>query len=129
MTKRLLSISDQIYESLLQRILEGGLPPGTRLVETKLAEQFRSSRLPIREALQRLAGERLVEIEPRRGTLVARLDPDRTSEIIDIIGVLRALAASKAAEKATVADLERMRAGLEKVKEAKIGRASWRERV
>jgi ABC-type nitrate/sulfonate/bicarbonate transport system permease component len=52
--------SERVYRRLREMILDGELPPQTRLVETQLAEQFEVSRTPVREALKRLAAEQLV---------------------------------------------------------------------
>ncbi|MGR3552976.1 GntR family transcriptional regulator [Paracoccus sp. (in: a-proteobacteria)] len=55
------SAADDISERLEAEIVEGVLPPGTRLEEPALAERFGVSRTPVREALQRLSGTGLVE--------------------------------------------------------------------
>lgn len=76
------------------------------------------SRLPVREALQRLAFDGLVEQIPRRGSFIAQLNADKAANVLDIIGALLALAARSAASTATASDLARMRSQLEAVKDA-----------
>jgi len=64
----------QLHARLRQRIVHGELPPGTRLSEQEIADQYALSRQPVREAFIRLAGEGLLEVRPQRGTFVTRID-------------------------------------------------------
>lgn len=119
----LLSISDQVYRVLMDKILGGELPPGTRLLEAKLSEEFNTSRLPIREALQRLVSDGLVDTAPRRGAAVANLDARKAVEVIDALNALLVLAARQAAQKVSDADLTEMEESLNEVrKEVASGR-------
>lgn len=63
-----------VVERLRGAIVVGDLPPGSRLRTADLAERFGVSATPLREALQRLATEGLVELSPQRGARVAALD-------------------------------------------------------
>ena len=65
-----LTLSQHIREEVARRIVSGALPPGERLIETKLAAEFGTSQAPVREALRELETFGLVEIRPRRGTFV-----------------------------------------------------------
>ena len=60
-------LSDQAYELIRHRIITLGLPPLSPIDEQVLTEELQIGRRPIREALQRLVGEDLVSIAPRRG--------------------------------------------------------------
>lgn len=73
------SLVNQAYESLYARIADGVLAPDERLVISKLAEEFKTSAIPVREALARLLATRLVTFEPNRGYRVA---PRPTEETI-----------------------------------------------
>jgi DNA-binding GntR family transcriptional regulator len=64
----------QIYEALRKRIVSLRLPPGTVLSRTSLIEQFGVSQTPIRDALLRLSGEKLVDIFPQHATVVSSID-------------------------------------------------------
>lgn len=66
--------SQVVYAALRQAILELELEPGAPLDEVGLAEQFRLSRTPVREALVRLAGDGLVTTLPNRATIVTPID-------------------------------------------------------
>ncbi len=65
-----LTLSRQIRDALVRRIVSGELEPGERLVETRLAESYGTSQAPVREALRELEAIGLVETRPRRGTFV-----------------------------------------------------------
>ena len=58
---------EEIARVLREQIVEGALAPGTRLSERDVGSRLGVSRTPLREALRLLAGERLVEVSPRRG--------------------------------------------------------------
>jgi DNA-binding GntR family transcriptional regulator len=90
-----LSLPDTVRLTLRRRILNNELPAGSRLLEVKLAEEFGVSRTTLRSALQELKNDGLVEIEPRRGAFVARMDYDH---VIDICFTRYVLEAGAAAE-------------------------------
>lgn len=56
-----------VTAALRERILNGEIGLGERLVEGRLSEELGVSRMPVREALRELAAEGIVTIEPRRG--------------------------------------------------------------
>ena len=87
---------DRIYEILLREIVEGGLAPGTRLVEGRLAERLGVSRTPLREALFRLHQEGFVLTSAGRGFSVKPLDDNEARELFPILSALEGLALSMA---------------------------------
>ena len=72
---------ESIAELIRAAILSGEFEPGSKLVETELAERFGTSRGPIREAIRELAREGLVTELPRRGSLVSTLTANDLSEV------------------------------------------------
>lgn len=68
-----ISLPDALARQLRQRILNNQVRAGARLVEASLAAEFGVSRGTVREALRRLAGEGLIEIVPRRYSVVTRM--------------------------------------------------------
>lgn len=64
------STVDALADALRDRILDGGLPPGSRLNEVALAASYGVARHTLRAAIARLATESLVRVEPRRGAFV-----------------------------------------------------------
>jgi DNA-binding GntR family transcriptional regulator len=103
------SVVDQVHEELLQRIVGGELPPGSRLRQEALAEELGVSRTPLREALARLVSEGLVDLEPNRGATVARKDFGDMEQAWRARLVLEPGAARLAAERRDAALIGRMR--------------------
>ncbi|GAA2209580.1 GntR family transcriptional regulator [Nonomuraea monospora] len=64
------TLSRQIRDGLLHRIVAGELGEGDRLIETKIAQEFGTSQAPVREALRQLEGLGLIESQPRHGSRV-----------------------------------------------------------
>jgi DNA-binding GntR family transcriptional regulator len=93
-------IADDIYEVLRRNILQQKLEAGERLQVDNLAEQLDVSRTPVREALNRLASEKLVEIVPRSGTYVAQPTAEDITETFDLRIALEGLAAERVAKSA-----------------------------
>jgi DNA-binding GntR family transcriptional regulator len=72
-----------IYTELYNTICERQLLPNTKLGEAMLAEHYGVSRTIIRQVLQRLAGDRLVKLEPNRGAFVAHLTLEEAKQIYE----------------------------------------------
>ncbi len=85
-------LSQKIYESLKQLILEGDIPPGSKLNETQVAERMNTSTTPVREAFRLLASEGLVKIEPWKGVVVQEYSTDEILEVFQCRQVLETLA-------------------------------------
>ncbi len=88
---------ESAYERLKSEILRGELPPGFQAPEPEIAGRLGMSRTPVREALIRLEAERLVDLVPRRGAKVLPISQKEFCDIFEILAVLGALAARKAA--------------------------------
>lgn len=97
------------YELLLAAIQNGKLPPGSRLREIDLADQFGISRTPVREALKRLETQGLVSHERHHGAVVAQLDYSGIAELYFLREVLEGAAARLAATHATQTEIEVMK--------------------
>jgi DNA-binding GntR family transcriptional regulator len=93
------SLSAQIYEQLRHAIIEGKIPQGTKLREQWIADQFKVSRVPLREAIPLLEAEGFVYTVPRIGTFVARLTLRDVHDLFDVRETLETLAARLAAER------------------------------
>ncbi|WP_175922530.1 FCD domain-containing protein [Burkholderia latens] len=88
MEARLDSTADAVAASLRDMIVNGELQAGERLVERDLAERFGISRIPMREAIQRLEREGLLEIFRNRGAVVRMLSAADVNEIYDMRALL-----------------------------------------
>jgi len=93
------NIAEQVTNELRSAIHSGELAPGDRLVERKLAERLGVSHIPVREALTRLAEERLITREPRRGARVAQLSAQDLEEISSLRIVLEQFMAIRVQER------------------------------
>jgi DNA-binding GntR family transcriptional regulator len=82
------TLTDEVVEQLRAAIRNGSLSPGTRLVERDLAKRLGVSRIPVREAIQRLAEEGLVKKVPHQGTFVYAPSRDEIEEISSLRVVL-----------------------------------------
>src|SRR5215216_4594950 len=90
----------QVYERLRELIIDGRLAPGTRIVETEVAERLGVSRTPVRGALQRLQQEGYVVDSPtlqQTRPTVAPLTSDDARELFMLVGALEGLAAFRLA--------------------------------
>lgn len=88
--------ADTAYEWLRSALLAGEIAPGERIVADQVARELGVSRVPVREALVRLAGEGWVELMAHVGAIVPKLDPELVLETSFIRAVLEASAASLA---------------------------------
>lgn len=102
------SVREAAYAHLRGAILMGALSPGARISEPGLAQELGVSRTPVREALQRLAQEGLVELLPGKGARVRVLSAEEVREVYDVRALLEGEAAALAAQNATEAELNRL---------------------
>jgi DNA-binding GntR family transcriptional regulator len=91
-------LSDRAYEEIRRGILDGSLPPGSRIVESEIARKFGVSQAPVREAVKRLALEGLVDSVPRRGSYVAQISAADADDAREVRGLLEQAAAAAAVE-------------------------------
>jgi DNA-binding GntR family transcriptional regulator len=86
------SLRERVYQTLQEAIVVGTLGPGARLRDQDLAVQLGVSRTPVREALQRLEDEGLVETHPRTATHVTPLSAQAARAAFPVVAALHALA-------------------------------------
>ena len=112
------SLSELVYERLRREILWGVIPPGCVLTVRGLAQRLSVSPMPVRDALQRLASEELVEIRPRSSTRVAQISPETIQELYLLRRHLEPLAARLAFPHLTRVDIRRLKGLLQKLEVA-----------
>jgi DNA-binding GntR family transcriptional regulator len=111
-------LSATVKDRLLEAILDGRYPPGSRIVETRVAREFGTSQAPVREALRDLEALGVVEIAAFRGARVRRPSLDELSEAYVIRGSLEALVVRLAVPVLTDADIETLATDIEHMNEA-----------
>jgi len=87
---------ETIADTLRSDILQGRLAPGDELRQEAIAARFGVSRMPVRDALNALASERLVTLRPNRGARVIALTPEEVAELYDLRLLLEADALTRA---------------------------------
>lgn len=102
------TLAQQVYEHLRRNILDNSYPPAAALPEEALAARLNVSRVPVREALRRLASDGLVTITPRQGAVVSSLSRKQFLDAYRLRGALEALAIRLAIPQLTAADLDRL---------------------
>jgi DNA-binding GntR family transcriptional regulator len=100
---------DQAFERLRDAIITGHFAPGARLIERELCEAMGVSRTSIREVLRRLEAEQLIEVEPRRGPIVARLTRKQVAEIYEVRALLETAAVRRFTLEASSEDIAELR--------------------
>jgi DNA-binding GntR family transcriptional regulator len=110
-SRRGVSKAVAVYDDLRSAIIALRLAPGTRIDKAEICERLGVSRQPLAEAIARLAEERMVDVEPQKGTFVARI---RLSDVAEAAFVRRALevatvdALAPRVDRGTLSRLERL---------------------
>ncbi|MGB4135542.1 MAG: GntR family transcriptional regulator, partial [Microbacterium sp.] len=96
-----LRTSDVAYERLLEQILTLRLRPGTVVNEQALSNELGFGRMPVREAIARLATDRFVTVLPRRGAVITAVSLDDALDMFDAREAIECGVAYVAARRAT----------------------------
>lgn len=113
-----------VAQKLRDDVLSGRYAAGQRLVEREIAEELGLSRGPIRDALRQLHNEGLVSITPRRGTRVASLSREDTSQTIEIRASLEPLAVKYMLESSPTTEFPELHTCVDRLTEAS-SRSDW----
>ncbi|KMQ75492.1 GntR family transcriptional regulator [Marinobacter subterrani] len=106
------SNTQKLKDALEEDIINGRLLPGEKLDHDALARQYGVSRTPIREAVQQLVVSGLVNVQPKRGTFVAKMSLDQLIEMFEVMAELEGMCGRLAARRIQAAELEALRAAL-----------------
>ena len=109
------STPDLVVERLRDDIVSGRLAPGEPLRQDEIARSFGVSHVPIREAFLRLEAQRLIEIRPRRGAIVAAFSAAELEELNEMRAALECCALRIAAPKLTDGDLQKAAQVLDRI--------------
>jgi DNA-binding GntR family transcriptional regulator len=102
------SLTEQVYETIKHEIISCVFQPGQQIAQRQLAERYNTGITPIREALQKLSQEGLVQSIPRFGYLVMPITLADMGEIFELRSILETSAARLAALRATPEQLEHL---------------------
>ena len=115
------SLVDVLVERIEAAIISGDLQPGSKVREQTLATSLGVSRGPLREAIRRLEGRKLLQRTPNIGVSVAALSPADLYEVLQLREVLEGLACRLAAEQMTDEELKALSGLLEQHEQQRDG--------
>ncbi|WP_019939935.1 GntR family transcriptional regulator [Bordetella sp. FB-8] len=113
-----------LADALREEILSGQLLPGSLLSQTEIASRFGVSRIPVRDALQQLAAQRLVLVLPGKGARVIELTKDELAQLYDLRVLLECDLLRRSIEKAGPRDHAEVEYALRK-SSLEAGRPGW----
>lgn len=117
-------LSEKAYSLIKKKVVTLELPPSAVIDEHVLMQELDLGRTPIREALQRLDSEGLVNVVPRRGTFVSDISVTDLQKIFELRIVLEGFCARLAAQRITEDQIQRMEAVLSDLEELQDGNPS-----
>lgn len=104
------SLSDAVYADVKRDILTGSLEPAARLQEAELAKRYSVSKTPVREALNRLVHEGLLDVFPRVGYIVSQCSVTDAQSVFEFRAILECAAVDLATRYITDSELEQLEA-------------------
>ncbi len=114
-------LSEKAYSLIKEKVVTLELPPSAVIDEQMLMQELELGRTPIREALQRLDSEGLVNVVPRRGTFVSDISITDLQKIFELRIVLEGFCARMAAQRITQDQLERIEVVLRDLEDLQDG--------
>lgn len=112
------TLATNVMDILITAIVKGDMPPGTKISEPELARTYGISRGPLREAIRRLEGLRLVELKPNVGARVVKLSVKELIEIYRVREALEGMASRLAAEHMSQEEIDDLRNLLDRHEES-----------
>lgn len=116
---------EEAYQHIRHAIRMGVMRPGVRLVPEEIATSIGMSRMPVREALNRLAAEGLIVMRPNRGAVVRGLTEKEVHEVFEMRAVLEGLAASMAVSRVRPADIQDLELLLVRMQNSASNTSDW----
>ena len=101
-------MSEFIYYSLKENIINNKLKANQRINEKEICEEFKVSRTPVREAVLRLAAEGFVQIDSHRRAIVREISYEELKEIYQVLGALDRLAVSRSVGNMTPQSIKKL---------------------
>lgn len=107
------TLSENVFRRIQAAIIKGDIAPGSKISEPELARTYGISRGPLREAIHRLEGQRLLVRVPHVGARVVSLSHAELIELYEIRESLEGMACRLAAERMTLEEIDDLRRVLE----------------
>ena len=107
-TKKRISKKDIAYEYIRTNIFNGNFGPGYRLIIDQIKKELNLSSIPVREAIQQLEAENIVQIIPYSGAVVKVIDKNEHAELQTLLAILDGAATAMAVEHLTEQDLKQL---------------------
>lgn len=111
---------NEMYERMVSAILDHRLPPGTKLVEDKLAAAFGVSRTRIRPVLVRLANEQVVTLTPNRGATIAQPSEQEAREVFEVRRMIEPTLVELFVVRAGKKEMEHLKRCIDEEEEARL---------
>lgn len=96
--------TDEVVAKVRDWLMTGRIVPGQRLTEADLSRELSVSKGPVREAMQRLAADGVIDLAPYKGYLVHRMTRSEVRGLFDVLEAIEGLAARRAAENINTGD-------------------------
>lgn len=113
-------LSDQVADAIRAGIASGALSPGSRIVESEVADKMGMSKAPVREAFRLLESEGLITTVRHKGSFVTQLSPNDVEDIFGIRSSLERLAVGLFVQRKDVVGLTELRHALTNIRDAEI---------
>jgi len=111
-----LSVAEQVYDHIRNTILQGDIPQGSRVVEAQIAKSLKISRAPVREAVNRLLQDGLLESKTHYGPSVAQMTPEKIRYLYDLRAAIEGLAIREVVRRRRDIDLKPLRTCISEMK-------------
>lgn len=119
----------QAYEAIERMIVFQDVEPGSLVSEAQFMDKTGLGRTPVREALQQLARNRMVEIHPNKGVLIPSTSVEEQLRMLELRRVLEELAVTLACQRATTADMGLMQEMITRLEQDDFDLHSYAETV
>lgn len=100
---------EKIYNTLLEWITDGTMQPGEKIVDTEIAQYFSFSRTPVREALQMLADQKLIDVVPGKESRVSAIDIEQAKSNYFLMANFNTIALDMCSEKIDAAFIDNLK--------------------
>ena len=108
----------RIYEALREWIIDGTLQPGEKILDSEISQYFSVSRTPVREAIQMLAEQKLIDVRPGKESRISELDVIDIPQTYKMLAEIHAMAVDFAFDKISADTIRDLKAANEKFKKA-----------